>query len=98
MPKITVIAEAGVNHNGRLNLALKMVDLAAKSGADYIKFQTFNPGLLSQKNLGLVDYQKQNYSKNSQLKMLQKLSLSHNDFIKILKRCRQKKIKFLSKY
>ena len=44
MPKITVIAEAGVNHNGRLNLALKMVDLAAKSGADYIKFQTFNPG------------------------------------------------------
>ena len=96
MPKITVIAEAGVNHNGRLNLALKMVDLAAKSGADYIKFQTFNPGLLSQKNLGLVDYQKQNYSKNSQLKMLQKLSLSHNDFIKILKRCKQKKIKFLS--
>ena len=61
MPKITVIAEAGVNHNGRLNLALKMVDLAAKSGADYIKFQTFNPGLLSQKNLGLVDYQKQNF-------------------------------------
>ena len=96
MSKITVIAEAGVNHNGRLNLALKMVDLAAKSGADYIKFQTFNPELLSQKNLGLVDYQKQNYSKNSQLKMLQKLSLSHNDFIKILKRCKQKKIKFLS--
>ena len=96
MPKITVIAEAGVNHNGRLNLALKMVDLAAKSGADYIKFQTFNPELLSQKNLGLVDYQKQNYNKNSQLKMLQKLSLSHDDFIKILKRCKQKKIKFLS--
>ena len=45
MPKITVIAEAGVNHNGRLNLALKMVDLAAKSGADYIKFQSFDQDL-----------------------------------------------------
>ena len=55
--KILVIAEAGVNHNGSLNNALKMVDLAAKAGADFIKFQTFDPKSLSNVDLGLAKYQ-----------------------------------------
>ena len=43
MNKITIIAEAGINHNGKIKNALKMVDLAAKAGADFVKFQTFDP-------------------------------------------------------
>ena len=58
MSKITIIAEAGVNHNGKLKSALKLVKLASKAGADYVKFQTFNPDALTTKNLGLADYQK----------------------------------------
>ena len=48
--KILIIAEAGVNHNGNLSNALKMVNIAAKAKADFIKFQTFSPESLSQKN------------------------------------------------
>lgn len=94
--KITVIAEAGVNHNGSLKNALKMVDIASEAGADYIKFQTFDPKSLTNSNLGLAKYQKQNTKENSHLKMLNMLSLSEKDFKKILLRCKKKKIKFLS--
>ena len=61
--KILVIAEAGVNHNGSLNNALKMVDLAAKAGADFIKFQTFDPKSLSNVDLGLAKYQEKHTKK-----------------------------------
>ena len=74
--KITVIAEAGVNHNGLLKNALKMVDIASEAGADYIKFQTFDPKSLTNSNLGLAKYQKQNTKAKSHLKMLNTLSLS----------------------
>ena len=94
--KVTVIAEAGVNHNGLLKNALKMVDVASKAGADYIKFQTFDPKSLANSNLGLAKYQKKNSGQNSHLKMLSKLSLSEKEFRKILNRCKKKKIKFLS--
>ena len=94
--KILVIAEAGVNHNGSLANALKMVDVAAKAGADFIKFQTFDPESLANVNLGLANYQRETLKQNDHLKMLKKLTLSEENFKKILLRCRKKKINFLS--
>ncbi len=95
--KTIIIAEAGVNHNGDINLALRLVDIAAKSKADYIKFQTYSTDELVQKKLGLAKYQKNNTKKNySQYEMLKKFELSMSDHLKIIKRCEKKKIKFLS--
>ena len=95
--KTIVIAEAGVNHNGNLKLALKLVDIAAESKADYIKFQTFFTNDLVQKKIGLAKYQKKNIKKTtSQYKMLKKLELSEKDHLKIIRRCKRKNIKFLS--
>jgi sialic acid synthase SpsE len=56
--KVIVIAEAGVNHNGSIKKALKMIDVAAQSGADFVKFQTFEPFALTDISLGLANYQK----------------------------------------
>ena len=93
--KITIIAEAGVNHNGDINLALKLVDIAAKSKADYIKFQTYSTDELVQKKLGLARYQKNNTKKNySQYEMLKKFELSASDHLKIIKRCKKKRLNF----
>ena len=61
--KTIIIAEAGVNHNGNLDLAFKLVDIAAKSKADYIKFQTYFTDDLVQKKVGLAKYQKKNLKK-----------------------------------
>ena len=55
---VYILAEAGVNHNGSLDLALQLVDIAAKSGANAIKFQTFNSDKLSSKNAKKAEYQK----------------------------------------
>ena len=96
MNKTIIIAEAGVNHNGKLSIALKMVDVAAKSGADFIKFQTFVPENLAQSKLGLAQYQKKQVKYLSQLEMLKKLSLSFSDFKKIKKRCISRKIRFMT--
>ena len=94
--KTLIIAEAGVNHNGKLANALKMVDIASKAKADYIKFQTFSPESLSQKKMKLANYQKKNTFFLDQLKMLKKYSLTFNDFKKIKSRCLKKKIKFMT--
>jgi len=94
--KILIIAEAGVNHNGKLKQALKMVDLASKAKADFVKFQTFDPEALTTKNLGLADYQKKGSNKKTHLKLLKSLMLSKKDFKQIIARCKKKKIKFLS--
>ena len=91
--KIFIIAEAGVNHNGLLKIALKMVDLASKAGADFIKFQTFDPESLANVDLGLAKYQREFSKQNNHLDMLKKLSLSEKDFKEILIRCKKKKIK-----
>ena len=66
--KIIDIAEAGVNHNGLLTNALKMVDVASGAGADYVKFQTFDPKSLASTNLGLAKYQKKTQHKKPILK------------------------------
>jgi len=95
--KTLIIAEAGVNHNGNIDLALKLVDIAAKSKADYIKFQTFSTEDLVQKKVGLAEYQKKNLNKiSSQYKLLKKFELSAVDHMKIIKKCKKKKIKFIS--
>jgi len=97
MGKIKIIAEAGVNHNGNLTIAMKMIDEAAKSGADIIKFQTFKAVNLVSKFAPKAEYQKKLTSaKESQFDMIKKLELSFEDHVKLLNICRDKKIEFLS--
>ncbi|MFH1886749.1 MAG: N-acetylneuraminate synthase [Pseudomonadota bacterium] len=91
-----VIAEAGVNHNGRLDLALKLVDAAAAAGADYVKFQTFSPDRLVTRNAAKADYQKARAGGGSQHEMLARLALSEDDHRALLARCRERGIGFLS--
>jgi len=92
-----IIAEAGVNHNGSIELAKQMIEEAARAGADYIKFQTFKPEKLVSKYAQKADYQKKTTgSQESQLQMLEKLALSYDDFVELKKYCEQIGIGFLS--
>ncbi len=94
---VFIIAEAGVNHNGSLNLAKKMIDIAANSGADAIKFQTFKTINIATKNLKKANYQKNKNNKDeNQFNMLKKLELNKEDHITLIKYCNLKKIQFLS--
>ena len=61
--RTVVIAEAGINHNGKISLAKKLIDVASKAGADYVKFQTFDVDNLLLKNTKTTDYQKQKFKK-----------------------------------
>ena len=77
MKKIKIIAEIGVNHNGNLNLALEMIEAAAKSGADIVKFQTYTSENLILKQIPKTNYQKKNSKlSESQYSMLKRLELS----------------------
>lgn len=92
-----VIAEAGVNHNGRLDLALKLVDVAAKAGADAIKFQTFKAKQVVTESAETAEYQRKNTGrKESQIKMLKRLEFDEKWYPKVLKECKKKNIIFLS--
>lgn len=91
-----IIAEAGVNHNGSLETALKMVDAAVEAGVDYIKFQTFHAHSLVTALCETADYQKENSGENSQKEMLKNLELNFEDFKKIKAYCDKKGIGFLS--
>jgi N-acetylneuraminate synthase len=92
-----IIAEAGINHNGSLQTAKKLVDKAVSAGVDAIKFQTFTPENLVTQNTPLLSYQKQNLGyKTSQLEMLKKVALTNEEFKKIKEYCNQKRIMFLS--
>ena len=94
--KVLIIAEAGVNHNGSLKLAKKLVNAAKKAKADYIKFQSFNHKKLTTKNAPKADYQKNSYNKKqTQAVMLKNLELSKSKQIELIKYCKKKKIKFL---
>jgi N,N'-diacetyllegionaminate synthase len=96
--KVIIIAEAGVNHNGDINLAKKLIDVAADAGVDYVKFQTFNTKKLVSKYAKKASYQKQNTVSitESQLEMLQKLELSKEDHFELISYCEIKNVKFLS--
>ena len=93
--KIFKIAEIGVNHNGNFKNALELIDHAAKSGFDAVKFQTFDIDNMLLQNTKLAKYQKKTKFKNMK-EMLKKLSLSKSDFFKIKLYCDKKKIIFLS--
>ncbi len=72
--KVLIIAEAGVNHNGDIDMAKKLVDVASDAGADLVKFQTFNADRLVTENASKADYQKLAGDNNeSQQSMLRKL-------------------------
>ena len=92
-----IIAEVGVNHNGNLNYAKKLIMNAKIAGADYVKFQTFVAENIVRKNQKLFSYQKKNFKKKiTQYEMLKKLELSEKDHLKLIQFCKKKKIKFLS--
>ena len=97
MNHVCVIAEAGVNHNGNIEIAKKMIDVAKEAGADYVKFQTFIPEKLVSKYAEKAEYQKKNTdSGESQLQMLKKLALTYMDFTDLKKYCEQVGIGFIS--
>jgi len=77
---VYIIAEAGVNHNGDINLAKKLVDLAKKAGCDCVKFQTFSADKIVTKEAKKAEYQVENTKNNdSQYEMLKKLELSYEE-------------------
>ena len=94
---VIIIAEAGVNHNGDLKTAYKMIDQVAKLDIDFIKFQSFVAEELSTSHARKADYQlKKTKSNQSQLQMLKKLEISYEFQLKLKRRCNDKNIKFMS--
>ena len=93
-----IIAEAGVNHNGDYDTALKLIDAAAETGADYIKFQTFRAEKLATIHAHKAVYQAKNTSESdsSQLNMLKKLEIPDVWYDSLIERCKLRGIKFLS--
>jgi len=95
--KVFIIAEAGVNHNGSLDLAYQLIDVAKEGGADAVKFQIFKAENVVSRLADKAEYQKKTTgSDKSQLEMIKKLELSFKDFIKLKKYCDKKEIMFLS--
>lgn len=91
-----IIAEAGVNHNGDINIAKKLVDKAKEAGVDAIKFQTFRAENLVTKEAPKAEYQKETTGDGSQFEMLKKLALSLEDHIILKRYCEEKGIMFIS--
>jgi N-acetylneuraminate synthase len=97
MKKVCIIAEAGVNHNGRIDLAKEMIRVAKEAGVDYVKFQTFRPQNLVSKFAEKAEYQKKSTgSGESQLEMLKKLTLSDEDYVSLKSYCDEQQIGFIS--
>ena len=71
--KTLIIAEAGVNHNGKLSIAKDLIDIAASCGADYIKFQTFKADDLLTKNAKKASYQKNNFQSRNTISIVEKI-------------------------
>ena len=97
MKKTIFIAEAGVNHNGKVSMAKKLIDIAKKANADFVKFQIFKAEDLVKKKSPLALYQKKNIGKNiSQYEMLKKLELNQKEHIILIDYCKKKKINYLA--
>lgn len=97
MDRVFIIAEAGVNHNGNIEIAERLVDAAALAGADAVKFQTFKTENLVCKNAGKAEYQMETTGKSeTQFDMLKKLELTPKMHERLMNYCKQKKIMFLS--
>lgn len=95
--QVIIIAEAGVNHNGSLANAYHLIEAASDAGADYVKFQTFKTELCISKNSPLAEYQKKPGSKiDSQFDLVKKLELSEEMHLKLIEKCKECNIKFLS--
>ena len=95
--KTLIIAEAGVNHNGDLKVAKKLIKAAASSGADIVKFQTFKAANLLLKNAPKANYQKKTTGiSENQYNLIKKLELSFDDHYELIKYCKKQKIEFLS--
>lgn len=91
-----IIAEAGVNHNGSMEMALKLIDAAADAGADWVKFQTFRADALVTAEAKTAAYQKRTTGGDTQFEMLKKLELSADDFRTLAAHAKSRKIGFLS--
>jgi N,N'-diacetyllegionaminate synthase len=96
IPKTFVIAEAGVNHNGSHEMALKLVDVAVSCGADAVKFQTFSADKLVSRGVEKAAYQKMATGGGDQYSMLKQLEMSEDMHRMLFARCQQKGIEFLS--
>lgn len=96
MKHVLIIAEAGVNHNGSMELAKRLIDAAADAGVDYVKFQTFKAANLVTKNAKQAEYQQRNAQDDSQYAMLKKLELSQEQHHELIDYCKQKGVRFLS--
>src|ERR1700721_500785 len=97
MPHVFIIAEAGVNHNGSLHLALRLIDAAKASGADAVKFQTFRADMLATRSAHKAAYQERTTSDaESQFEMLQRLELDAAAHRRLIDHCEQVGIQFLS--
>lgn len=99
MSKIFIIAEAGINHNGQMELAHKLVEAAAEAGADYVKFQTFKTGHLVSSAAPKAAYQAIQQASEpgeSQYDMLRRLELDRNAHLQLIEHCKRSRIRFLS--
>ena len=95
--KTFIIAEAGVNHNGDIELAKKLIDVAVEAGADAVKFQTFKAEEVISEYAPMAEYQRKNIGEEeSQLDMVKKLELTYEDFEELKEYCDRKGIMFLS--
>ncbi len=95
-PKCFIIAEAGVNHNGDIDLAKRLIEAAHRAGADAVKFQTWITELLVTENSASAAYQEQNTGITSQFKLLKDLELPHSAFVALKEHAAQVGIEFLS--
>ncbi|WP_289663065.1 N-acetylneuraminate synthase [Flavobacterium panacagri] len=98
MSKVIIIAEAGVNHNGNIEIAKKLIDAAVEAGVDYVKFQTFKADNLVSKSAKKATYQSVNINDgdDSQYAMLKNLELSHENHLELMSYCSERNINFFS--
>ena len=96
--KVLIIAEAGVNHDGNLEKAINLIDIAAEAGADFVKFQTYKSEKLVSKTAEKANYQTINETikSDSQFELLKSLEIPLSWYPSLIKRCKEKEIEFLS--